>query len=161
MALACSSSVESFIRLGKLGCHLGPRCRLTRQRNRLPVPDLWLDIFQKIKVVGFNAVSWYADWALLEGKQGEFSAEGIFDFEPFFNAATEAGIYLIAVCETLQMSYCNQKLTASFIRDLAVGGPSAALEGAHKMICADHGPAYINAESSGGGKRLSIGYRRD
>jgi beta-galactosidase GanA len=61
------------------------------------VPSLWLDIFQKIKAVGFNAVSWYADWALLEGKQGAFSAEGIFDFEPFFDAAKEAGIYLIAV----------------------------------------------------------------
>ena len=34
--------------------------------------------------------------ALLEGREGNFSAEGIFALEPFFDAASEAGIYLIA-----------------------------------------------------------------
>lgn len=64
---------------------------------RLPVPSLWLDVFQKIKALGYNGVSFYTDWALLEGKQGEFSAEGIFALEPFFEAAQTAGIYLLAV----------------------------------------------------------------
>jgi beta-galactosidase GanA len=68
------------------------------QLYRLPVPSLWLDVFQKIKAMGFNCVSFYVHWALLEGKQGDFSAEGVFAFEPFFQAATDAGIYLIAVC---------------------------------------------------------------
>ena len=63
----------------------------------LPVPSLWLDVFQKIKALGYNGVSFYTDWALLEGKPGEFSAEGIFAYEPFFEAASEAGIYLLAV----------------------------------------------------------------
>ncbi|TVY57797.1 putative beta-galactosidase A [Lachnellula cervina] len=63
---------------------------------RLPVPDLWLDVFQKVKALGFNAVSFYVHWALLEGKPGEYSAEGVFSFEPFFDAAKQAGIYLIA-----------------------------------------------------------------
>ncbi|THZ30687.1 putative beta-galactosidase [Aureobasidium pullulans] len=63
---------------------------------RLPVPSLWLDVFQKIKALGYNGVSFYVDWALVEGKQGDFSAEGIFAWEPFFEAATKAGIYLIA-----------------------------------------------------------------
>lgn len=63
---------------------------------RQPVPSLHLDIFQKIKALGFNMVSYYVDWALLEGKPGEFRAEGIFDFQAFFDAATEAGIYLLA-----------------------------------------------------------------
>ncbi|KAF2089080.1 glycoside hydrolase family 35 protein [Saccharata proteae CBS 121410] len=63
---------------------------------RLPVPGLWLDIFQKVKALGFNGVSFYTDWALLEGKPGNFSAEGVFAFEPFFDAAKEAGIYLLA-----------------------------------------------------------------
>lgn len=56
-----------------------------------------MDIFQKIKAVGFNAVSFYVDWALLEGQQGDFSAEGVFALEPFFEAAKDAGVYLIAV----------------------------------------------------------------
>ena len=64
---------------------------------RLPVPSLWLDVFQKIKALGYNAVSFYSNWALLEGKQGDFTAEGVFAWEPFFEAAQEAGVYLIAV----------------------------------------------------------------
>jgi beta-galactosidase GanA len=63
---------------------------------RLPVPSLYLDLFQKIKALGFNTVSFYVDWALLEGKPGKFRADGIFDLEPFFEAATKAGIYLLA-----------------------------------------------------------------
>ncbi|KGQ03791.1 putative beta-galactosidase A [Beauveria bassiana D1-5] len=63
---------------------------------RLPVPSLWLDVFQKIKALGFNTVSFYVDWALLEAKEGEYRAEGIFDLEPFFKAAKTAGIFLIA-----------------------------------------------------------------
>lgn len=63
---------------------------------RMPVPTLYLDIFQKIKALGFNMVSFYIDWALLEGKPGEFRADGIFDLEPFFKAAQDAGIYLLA-----------------------------------------------------------------
>ncbi|KAI2469735.1 glycoside hydrolase family 35 protein [Annulohypoxylon bovei var. microspora] len=63
---------------------------------RLPVPSLWLDIFQKIKAMGFNCVSFYSNWALLEGKPDNFSAEGVFAYEQFFEAATKAGIYLIA-----------------------------------------------------------------
>jgi len=64
---------------------------------RLPVPSLWLDVFQKIKSLGYNCVSFYVHWALLEGKQGNFTAEGVFAFEPFFEAASKAGIYLLAV----------------------------------------------------------------
>ena len=63
---------------------------------RLPSPSLYLDVFQKIKALGFNMVSFYVDWALLEGKQGDFRADGVFDLEPFFDAAKTAGIYLLA-----------------------------------------------------------------
>ena len=63
---------------------------------RLPVPSLYLDVFQKIKALGFNMVSFYIDWALLEGQPGHFRADGIFDLEPFFDAAKDAGIYLLA-----------------------------------------------------------------
>ncbi|KAG4025228.1 hypothetical protein MFRU_063g00180 [Monilinia fructicola] len=63
---------------------------------RLPVPDLWIDIFQKIKSLGFNTVSFYVHWALVEGNPGHYTADGVFAFEPFFDAAKEAGIYLIA-----------------------------------------------------------------
>lgn len=64
--------------------------------NRLPVPSLWLDVFQKIKALGFNCASFYVDWALVEGKHGNYTADGVFALEPFFNAASSAGIYLLA-----------------------------------------------------------------
>lgn len=65
-------------------------------KSSLPVPSLYIDIFQKIKSLGYNCVSFYVDWALLEGKPGEYREEGIFDLQPFYDAASEAGIYLIA-----------------------------------------------------------------
>lgn len=64
--------------------------------DSLPVPSLWLDVFQKIKALGYTGVSFYTDWALLEGKQGNFTAKGVFALEPFFEAASTAGIYLLA-----------------------------------------------------------------
>lgn len=69
---------------------------LMQKDSRLPVPTLWIDIFQKIKALGFNCVSFYVDWALLEGNPGHYRADGIFALEPFFEAAKEAGIYLLA-----------------------------------------------------------------
>ncbi|PMD45496.1 glycoside hydrolase family 35 protein [Hyaloscypha variabilis F] len=63
---------------------------------RIPSPGLWLDIFQKIKAMGFNGVSFYTYWGLLEGNQGNIVTEGIFSLDEFFRAASEAGIYLIA-----------------------------------------------------------------
>jgi hypothetical protein len=63
---------------------------------RLPVPSLWLDVFQKIKALGLDMVSFYIDWALLEGKPGDFEANGVFDFTGFMEAAQQAGLYLNA-----------------------------------------------------------------
>jgi hypothetical protein len=36
---------------------------------------------------------------LVEGEPGNFTAEGVFAYEPFFEAASEAGVYLITVCD--------------------------------------------------------------
>jgi beta-galactosidase GanA len=63
---------------------------------RLPVPGLWLDVFQKIKAMGFTGVSFYTYWGLVEGNPGHVMIDGIFALDEFFSAATEAGIYLVA-----------------------------------------------------------------
>ncbi|CZR61388.1 probable beta-galactosidase [Phialocephala subalpina] len=63
---------------------------------RLPSPGLWLDVFQKIKAMGFTGVSFYTDWGLLEGNPGEVVTDGVWSLDQFFSAASEAGIYLIA-----------------------------------------------------------------
>ena len=63
---------------------------------RLPVPALWLDVLQKVRALGYSAVSFYVDWALVEGTPGEVRLDGVFALEPFFEAAKQAGMYLIA-----------------------------------------------------------------
>ncbi|RKU43640.1 hypothetical protein DL546_004893 [Coniochaeta pulveracea] len=63
---------------------------------RLPVPSLWSDVLEKIKALGLNTISVYIDWALLEGKPGEFRSEGVFDYAAFFEVAKQVGLYVIA-----------------------------------------------------------------
>ncbi|KAF7912608.1 uncharacterized protein EAF01_001629 [Botrytis porri] len=63
---------------------------------RIPSPGLWLDVFQKIKAMGFTGVSFYTYWGLLEGNPGQVITDGVFSLDEFFDAATQAGIYLIA-----------------------------------------------------------------
>lgn len=63
---------------------------------RLPSPGLWLDVFQKIKAMGFSAVSFYVDWGLVEGNPGHVNMGGPFSLQDFFAAASETGIYLLA-----------------------------------------------------------------
>ena len=64
---------------------------------RQAVPDLWLDIFQKIRAMGYTAVSFYIDWFLHEGEPGVFRADdGPFEISKFIQLAKQAGIYLIA-----------------------------------------------------------------
>lgn len=63
---------------------------------RLPSPGLWLDVFQKIRALGYSGASFYVDWALVEGEPGQIRMDGVFALEEFFDAAQQAGIYLIA-----------------------------------------------------------------
>jgi beta-galactosidase GanA len=55
--------------------------------SRLPSPGLWLDVFQKISSMGYTAVLFYVDWALMGGEKGYYRADGIFALKPFFDAA--------------------------------------------------------------------------
>ncbi|KAG6841702.1 hypothetical protein C0991_007974 [Blastosporella zonata] len=63
---------------------------------RLPVPALWKDITQKAKAAGLNALSIYVHWHLLNPKEGVIDMSGINDLQPLFDAAKEAGIFIIA-----------------------------------------------------------------
>jgi beta-galactosidase GanA len=99
---------------------------------RLPVPGLWLDIFQKIKALGFNTASFYTNWGLLEGKQGQVIETGIWNLEQFFSAASEAGIYLIA----RPGPYINAEVSAG-------GLPGWVLR--LKSVLRSNSPEYLNA----------------
>ncbi|KAJ6510194.1 glycoside hydrolase family 35 protein [Mycena vitilis] len=63
---------------------------------RMPVQSLHLDVFQKVKSLGFNAISAYFFWGIHEPKRGELSFKGFRDLQPFFDAAMKSGLYVIA-----------------------------------------------------------------
>ena len=63
---------------------------------RLPVPGLWLNVFRKVKALGFIAVYFILTGHYLEENLGFFNASGIFALEPFSDTASQAGIHLIA-----------------------------------------------------------------
>lgn len=56
---------------------------------RLPSPGLWLDVFQKVKALGFSGVSFYLNWALLEGEPG------------FVSLYSKSGVKLVATSRPL------------------------------------------------------------
>jgi len=63
---------------------------------RLPSPDLWLDIFQKMKAAGFNAASIYFDWGYHSPAPGVYDFTCVRDVGKLLDMAQEAGIYVIA-----------------------------------------------------------------
>ncbi|PIG88964.1 beta-galactosidase [Aspergillus arachidicola] len=116
---------------------------------RLPVPGLWLDIFQKIKSMGFNGVSFYTNWGLLEGNPGNVmigdngikNDTDIWNLDEFFAAASEAGIYLIA----RPGPYINAETSAG-----GIPGWVLRIKGAIRSMSPDYVGAIQNYMSSVG-----------
>jgi len=92
---------------------------------RQPVPGLWLDTLQKLKGAGFNCVSIYTHWGLLEADKGHIATDGIWDLEAFFNAASEAGTYVVA----RPGPYINAESSAGAFR----GGLEVAVHPTHRL----------------------------
>jgi beta-galactosidase len=63
---------------------------------RLPSPDLWRDILQKMKAAGFNATSIYFSWGYHSPAQGVYDFTGVRDMDRLLDIAREVGIYVIA-----------------------------------------------------------------
>lgn len=65
-------------------------------------PDIWADVFQKIKANGFNTVSFYVNWALhfptpdTNGGKGDFEIGTYRDMERFIQEGKKAGLWMIA-----------------------------------------------------------------
>ncbi|MGA1799084.1 beta-galactosidase [Sphingomonas sp. 4RDLI-65] len=74
---------------------------------RLPSPDLWRDILQKMKASGFNTVALYFDWGYHSPKQGVYDFTGIRDVERVLTMAQEEGLYVI----TRAGPYVNAELS--------------------------------------------------
>ncbi|MFE9571361.1 beta-galactosidase [Streptomyces sp. NPDC006692] len=63
---------------------------------RLPSPDAWRDVLQKMKSGGFNAASIYFDWDFHSPKPGVYDFTGVRDVDKLLDIAREVGIYVIA-----------------------------------------------------------------
>ncbi|MBT0669566.1 beta-galactosidase [Novosphingobium profundi] len=74
---------------------------------RLPSPDLWRDVLQKMKASGFNTVAFYFDWGYHSPKQGVYDFEGIRDIDRLLTMASEEGLYVI----TRAGPYVNAELS--------------------------------------------------
>lgn len=74
---------------------------------RLPSPDLWRDILQKMKATGFNTVALYFDWGYHSPKQGVYDFSGIRDLDRLLTMAEEEGLYVI----TRAGPYVNAELS--------------------------------------------------
>jgi hypothetical protein len=62
---------------------------------RLPVPSLWLDILQKAKAAGLNAVSVYTHWGLLNPAPGVVDFGSFRALQPLFDAALASGVWVV------------------------------------------------------------------
>lgn len=63
---------------------------------RLPSPSLWLDVLQKMRANGYNAVSIYVSWNYHSAAPGEYDFTGVRDLDLFLKMAAETGLYVIA-----------------------------------------------------------------
>ncbi|KAH9831459.1 glycoside hydrolase superfamily [Rhodofomes roseus] len=78
---------------------------------RLPVPDLWLDIFQKMAAAGLNGASVYTHWALTNPAPGVLDFDDWRALQPIYDAAKQAGLFI-----TLRPGpYINAETTAGGI----------------------------------------------
>ncbi|KAK8241216.1 putative beta-galactosidase C [Phyllosticta capitalensis] len=80
--------------------------------QRLPVPELWDDVFQKFRANGLNSVSIYFFWSYHSPSQGvfDFTSPGK-DIQRLLDAAKAAGLYVIA----RPGPYCNAETSAGGI----------------------------------------------
>ncbi|KAJ8059632.1 hypothetical protein OCU04_011284 [Sclerotinia nivalis] len=77
--------------------------------QRMPVPELWLDIFQKFRANGFNTISVYFFWSYHEASKGSFDFETSGkNVQRVLDYAKEAGIWVIARAGP----YCNAETSA-------------------------------------------------
>ncbi|MFJ6463049.1 beta-galactosidase [Streptomyces sp. NPDC091387] len=63
---------------------------------RLPSPDQWRDVLQKLKASGFNAVSLYFFWGYHSSEPGSYDFTGVRDVDRLLTMAEDEGLYVIA-----------------------------------------------------------------
>lgn len=89
-----SGTFSSLYRSGKVQWFSSNAIR----HPRYPGYTSWVDVMQKLKAAGFNAVSTYFFWGLVEAKKGtlRWDSNDFTNPQKFFQAAKDAGLYVIA-----------------------------------------------------------------
>jgi beta-galactosidase GanA len=63
---------------------------------RIPVPELWRDILEKIRAAGFNTVSIYSLWSWHQANPSSLDFEtGAHNFTSLLTTALDVGLYVI------------------------------------------------------------------
>ncbi|KIO27852.1 glycoside hydrolase family 35 protein [Tulasnella calospora MUT 4182] len=84
---------------------------------RLPVPDLWTDVFQKYKAAGLNTVSIYFHWGLSNPSKGVLDFDGVRALQPLLDAAKEIGLWVRRLPQT-----CHRYLGPYINAETSAGG---------------------------------------
>ena len=109
---------------------------------RLPSPDLWRDVLQKIKASGYNTVSFYFDWGYHTPKQGVYDFSGVRDMDMALRLAAEAGLYVIV----RPGPYMNAEITrGGFPSWLVTQAARARTDAPEYVAAADEWLTHINA----------------
>jgi beta-galactosidase GanA len=62
---------------------------------RLPSPELWRDVLEKIRAAGFSGVSLYFNWAYHSPAPGEYDFSGVRDVDRLLRITEELGLYVV------------------------------------------------------------------
>ena len=63
---------------------------------RLPSQSEWMDVLEKMKAAGFNAVTIYFNWDFHSPAQGKYDFTGIRDVDKLLTMAQNVGLYVVA-----------------------------------------------------------------
>jgi beta-galactosidase GanA len=109
---------------------------------RLPSPDLWRDVLQKMKASGFNTVALYFDWGYHSPKQGVYDFSGIRDLDRLLTMAEEEGLWVM----TRAGPYVNAELSRGGFPGWLVNQKARArTDDPEYMAAADEWLTQINA----------------
>ncbi|KAF2843588.1 glycoside hydrolase family 35 protein [Patellaria atrata CBS 101060] len=101
---------------------------------RIPVPEVWEDLLQKIKAAGFTAYAFYGHWGYHSSSPSTLDfTTGAHDITPLFEIAKKVGLYIIV----RPGPYVNAETNAG-------GFPLWLTTGAYGEL-RDNDPRYTNA----------------
>ncbi|CAE6362056.1 unnamed protein product [Rhizoctonia solani] len=83
---------------------------------RLPAPELWGDILEKTKAAGFNAISVYVHWGLVNPAPGELDFDGFRALDPLFKLAMKPAFVTNSIFEfVFDQPYINAEVSGGGI----------------------------------------------